>query len=75
MGLLNCLFLAIALPLSLFLLVYGIFLCVTGKGDYGAFLLVIAALLLVSMGTGFLQQRGRKPQQQKPASGKNKPRK
>jgi hypothetical protein len=59
-GMINCLFLALGLPLSLFLLGYGLYLTFTGKADYGVFLLVIAVLLLAAVGSGYLQDRGRK---------------
>lgn len=51
---LNCAFTALALPLSLFLLVYGIILLVNGKADHGVFLIVLAALLLGAVASGYV---------------------
>lgn len=58
-GALNCLFAAIGVPLALFLTGYGIYLCATGRADYGVFLLVIAALLYAALGSGVVQERAR----------------
>lgn len=54
-GSVNCLFTVIALPLGLWLLGYGIYLLITGDPDYGVFLVLLGALLLGAIGSGFLR--------------------
>lgn len=56
-GVLNCAFTVVALPVGLGLLGYGIYLIATGEADYGVFLVLIAALLLGAVGSGFLRSR------------------
>lgn len=51
---LNCAFTGVALPLGLFLLVYGVYLLATGQGDQGVFLIVLAVLLLLAVASGYL---------------------
>ncbi len=51
---LNCAFTALALPLGLFLLVYGIILLVNGRADHGVFLIVLAVLLLGAVASGYV---------------------
>lgn len=51
---LNCAFTALAAPLGLFLLVYGIILMVNGKADHGVFLIVLAVLLLGAVASGYV---------------------
>jgi hypothetical protein len=58
-GVVNCLFAAIGVPLALFLTGYGIYLCTTGRADYGIFMLVLAALLYAGLVSGFVQDRTR----------------
>lgn len=68
-NLLNCAFTALALPLGLFLLVYGIMLLLNGKADHGVFLIVLAVLLLGAVASGYVSGSRRRARN-KAAAGK-----
>lgn len=50
---LNCLLTLIGLPLGVFVLAYGVYLLVNGSTDHGLFLMVLGALLLIAVASGY----------------------
>ncbi len=77
---LNCFFTAIALPIGLFLLGSGVYQLIKGDPDQGVFLLVLAALLLGAVGSGYVghirkkrRQPGKKTAAKTPSKKGKKP--